>query len=180
MRFWFGAKTLISLIQKPSALHSSPGTLPNKSTLDIAERSQAIEGRVDPVVYRHVRRAHVVWIPGTFAIALPEISPRSATQTGVVMSAVDLPADVPAQSTSYKSIRSKMLIAGDSSKCHSGSQAIRKQLGERPRILVREHTGSRPGEHGMLGWKGSSATEKRAVTVALKRTLPLRDSFQCE
>src|SRR5438034_6682810 len=143
MRFWFGTKTLISLIQKPRALHSSPGTLPNKSTLDIAERSQAIEGRVDPVVYRHVRRAHVVWIPGTFAIALPEISPRSATQTGVVMSAVDLPADVPAQSTSYKGIRSEMLIARNSSKCHSGSQAIREQLAERTRILVREHSCSR-------------------------------------
>ena len=96
------------------------------------------------------------------------------------MSAVDLPADVPAQSTSYKSIRSKMLIAGDASKCHSGSQAVRKQLGERPRILVREHAGSRPGENRVLGWKGISATKKRAVTVALKRTLALRDSFQCE
>src|SRR5919198_322247 len=147
MLFLPRTEAFFCFLQKADTLHSRPGTLAVKRTLDVTKCNQAIQCRVHPIINGHVRRSHVVWVPCTFTVALAQISPWPTTQTWIVMRPVNLSSDVPSQRTSYKRVRREMLIARYTRECHCGSQTICKQPRERPRVLVREHPCSRPGEH---------------------------------
>src|SRR5205085_1437540 len=102
------------LIQHPGAFHPRPRPDTEIGTPDFAERDQTIERCINPTVHWHVGRAHAHRLVPRFRLLIPWVSPCTSTEMRIMMCAIHLASEVPAQQTSNYRIRREVLLA-----CHA-------------------------------------------------------------
>src|SRR5262249_8258684 len=125
------------------------------------------------------RRTHVLRIPRPLLHPFfDEIAPRSTSKFRVVTGAIDLPAEVPTERTTYYDIRGEMLLTRNACQGDGRCKSVRKELRQWPRILVRQHAGDGPRNRGMLRWEGGATLEERSVAIVLVGARALRDGLQ--
>src|SRR2546426_633929 len=143
-------QTFSRFLQQTGAFHARPGAQTSVGTLHIAKCHEAVKGRVNPTVDWNIGRSHVLRFSGAFCGLLPKVAPGFAAQFRIVVSAIHLPAEVPTDRAANERIGGEVLLAGDAGERYGRSQAVSKELCQRPGILMGENTSRGPGNGGVF------------------------------
>src|SRR5262249_54001821 len=164
-------REVFGLLELPGALAPGPRTQPGKLSLDITHGSQALQGRINPAVQRNERRAQFRGVK--FLGIRHEGAVGRRIEFRIVMRLVYLMANQPSRGSAHDHVGWKMPAAGHPADADGSSATIDQYLSHRARILMGDHRGRGPAQHGMRGWKRRVADVGEKLALAARRFRPL-------
>src|SRR5258708_10178670 len=161
-----------NLVHQMSALSPGPRPQPEKSAVQITQRSEPLKDWIDPAIEWNIRRPLICWRQISVAAEyLADRSPRLAAEIWIVMAAVDVLCDDIADHAAGEHVRGKMLPGAHARKVDRGRQTIDEQLGEESGVFMRNDSRHRPSGSGVFRREGCTAAEKVPAPIPLKRPL---------
>src|ERR1700693_3334043 len=105
------------------ARHSGPRAHSQHVRRNVAQTDKTLQGGIDPTIQGHVWRSHIVWVADLLSVFFLEgATPPRAAEFGIVVSAINLPPEIPAEGAAGEGVGWEVLFRGDSSYGHGRSQ----------------------------------------------------------
>ena len=109
---------VVGLLRQLRTFDARPGTHAKKLRVDVSERRQTFERRIDPAIERNVRRSNAAWAVIRFLVAIFRIRvPFPTGKIGIVMSAIDMLPDEPTNRAADQHVRREVLLSRDARRC---------------------------------------------------------------
>lgn len=173
------SQALACLADEARAFQARPGFHSQDGVVEEAEGRKPVEQRINPAIQRDVRRAHSAGgAVGGNLRRVGKVFSASSAKFAVMVSTVGLPSGKPADAGAHERVGREVTITFHPGDGNRRSGAVRKNLCEQARILVRNDAGGGPRDGRVAGRERVSALPESTARSVSGRALAAKRVLQ--